>query len=244
MSFVATQVLDQLQPGQQLSFEDHYLAEVLRVDPPAVEIQDVHGKSWTIDQGQLGTLQYDEFLSTLAAIIARKHSDHFVPSSAAFELGGLKIGDSLSDANGYLAKLSEIKKSSPQGPALIFQDKFHRDQSVFLNLLPREMTLQAFLTRFRAIIERDLAQGDDPILMQYLKNEFLPKLLAQMDYDNQRWGDTWLMPPKEGQEDYIQKRFSDYFEYFTQYGKKVPWLKIAGYAVIAHAREDHPEWLI
>lgn len=244
MSFVAMQVLDQLQPGQQLSFEDHYLAEVLRVEPPTVELRDVHGISWTIDQSQLGDLQYAAFLDQLAAIIARKHADHCVPSSAAFELSDIKIGNSLNDSNGYLAKLIEVIKDTPQGPSLIFRDKFGRNQTVFLNLLPREMNLQAFLTRFRAIIEKDIHQVTDPVLLQYFKNEFLPKLIAQMDYDNQRWGDTWLMPPKESQEEYIYKRFGDYFDYYTQYAKQVPWLKIAGYAIIAQAREDHPEWLI
>ncbi len=50
-------------------------------------------------------------------------------------------------------------------------------------------------------------------------------MLSQMDYDNLRWGDTWLMQSVESQEKTIQDHFNHYFEYYRLYGKKVPWLK-------------------
>jgi hypothetical protein len=80
--------------------------------------------------------------------------------------------------------------------------------------------------------------------MQYFQDEFIPKMLAQMANDQDRYGDTWLMSYTDGPEDHIRGRFDEYFQQFEESGKPMPWHKVAGYAIIAQARQDHPEWLM
>ena len=80
--------------------------------------------------------------------------------------------------------------------------------------------------------------------MQYFQGEFISKMLVQMANDHDHYGDTWLMSYAEGMEGHIRGRYDDYYNQFEQSGKPVPWLKVAGYAIIAQARQDHPEWLV
>lgn len=73
-------------------------------------------------------------------------------------------------------------------------------------------------------------------------SRFAEELRLQLERDAQRWGETWLQRPKEGQEDRTRQIFNNYFDQFEQADTPVPWLKIAGGALICWAREqtDYP----
>lgn len=71
--------------------------------------------------------------------------------------------------------------------------------------------------------------------------EFTDALREQLVSDEKRWGDTWREVPIEGQEHRIYGRFMDYLDRFETLGDPVPWLRVAGNAMIAWIREKHPE---
>lgn len=71
--------------------------------------------------------------------------------------------------------------------------------------------------------------------------EFSKELKKQLEADQKRWGDTWLQRIPEGQETRIEEHVKTYFDQFRNAGVPVPWLKIAGLALIAWVRENHPE---
>lgn len=70
---------------------------------------------------------------------------------------------------------------------------------------------------------------------------FVGLLAQQLAYDKERWGDEWLKRPRKGQEARIINRIYDYYEEWMSEGKKIPWLKIAGLALIGWIREQYPE---
>lgn len=86
-------------------------------------------------------------------------------------------------------------------------------------------------------------------------DEFLTELKAQLISDNMRWGDTWLKRPKKGQADRAFVRFREYYGDERLACKlapvgdveepifvdSLPWLKIAGEALIGWIRERYPE---
>jgi hypothetical protein len=74
----------------------------------------------------------------------------------------------------------------------------------------------------------------------YLK-EFSEALQKQLESDEKRWGNTWLGRLPEGQEARIWEHIQSYFDQWKNAGNKIPWLKIAGLAMIAWIRENHPE---
>ena len=73
-------------------------------------------------------------------------------------------------------------------------------------------------------------------------DKFIEALSTQLLEDSKRWGETWLSRSKEGQEERTRKTFNDYFDQFELGGTPIPWLKIAGGALICWAREqeDYP----
>lgn len=71
--------------------------------------------------------------------------------------------------------------------------------------------------------------------------EFVKALEAQLQDDDKRWGDTWLSRTREGQEERTEVTFRGYFDQYKHAGVPVPWLKIAGGALICWIRENHPE---
>lgn len=73
-------------------------------------------------------------------------------------------------------------------------------------------------------------------LIEYVP-DFVDDLKGQLEKDNVRWGNTWQQRPREGQELRVKARFDDYFDQFVNAGMPVPWLKIAGEALIAWVRE-------
>jgi hypothetical protein len=85
--------------------------------------------------------------------------------------------------------------------------------------------------------------------------EFVRELTAQLALDNQRWGDTWLKRSRKGQGDRIYDRLKQYYQ-DAKLGKallvagdeeeplfvdSLPWLKIAGLALIGWIRDRYPE---
>lgn len=71
--------------------------------------------------------------------------------------------------------------------------------------------------------------------------EFAKALEEQLKSDEKRWGATWLKRQREGQEERTIKKFNDYFDQYEQVGAPLPWLKIAGNALICWLREERPE---
>lgn len=79
--------------------------------------------------------------------------------------------------------------------------------------------------------------------------EFTEALTKQLKSDQERWGDTWKHRPVkaeglwEAQEERGFNRFFDYYDQWKYGSTPVPWLKVAGEALIAWVRENHPEEL-
>lgn len=69
-------------------------------------------------------------------------------------------------------------------------------------------------------------------------NEFSRALTEQLKEDDKRWGKTYQERPKEGQEQRIFDRLSSYWVDYKLKGIPIPWLKIAGLAMIAWLREE------
>lgn len=77
-------------------------------------------------------------------------------------------------------------------------------------------------------------------LTQYIFR-FAEALFKQLESDQRRWGDEWRQRPKEGQEDRIYCRFEQYWVEYSRDQMPIPWLKIAGLAMIAWVRDNYPE---
>jgi len=80
--------------------------------------------------------------------------------------------------------------------------------------------------------------------MNYTKNkvedylpEFIEALKKQLQDDEKRWGDTWQKRPIEGQEERTRATFNNYFDMFENGKTPIPWLKVAGNALICWIRE-------
>ena len=71
--------------------------------------------------------------------------------------------------------------------------------------------------------------------------EFVDALTLQLEDDNKRWGGTWLQRLPEGQEVRIWEHIQTYFDQFRNANVPIPWLKVAGLALIAFTRDNHPE---
>jgi len=236
-------VIKHFRVGNKLIFADRPIAEIMSVKNPLIEIQDVHQKRWLVNQDHLANLSYTDFLSDLASVIAHHCPASAAKGSARHKLMMMKPGDTIQNSDTYLATLIEIAQDDGKGPVLVFRDVNEKRRQIYPRLLSDELSFDGFVTTLQQEINLYQTISDEPILTRYFKNEFIPKMLSQLDYDNLRWGDTWLMRPSRPQEIDFQEHINIYIEYFQHFGKKVPWLKVVGYAIIAQAREDHPEWL-
>lgn len=81
-------------------------------------------------------------------------------------------------------------------------------------------------------------QNRTPKVRYYLA-AFVKALRHQLVEDEKRWGDTWLKRSRTGQEERIISRINEYGEAFRTSGTPVPWLKIAGEALIGWIRETY-----
>ena len=82
------------------------------------------------------------------------------------------------------------------------------------------------------------------VYLEDFVDEFASRLKEQLKSDRERWGDTWRHRIRGGQEERIFSHFSNYFDMYLHGGNSVPWLKVAGLALIAWVREKHPETLL
>lgn len=80
--------------------------------------------------------------------------------------------------------------------------------------------------------------------LQDFISEFCEELIAQIDADEERWGDTWRYRTVEGQMDRMMARFKDYQDQHNLGGQRVPWLKIAGEALIGWVRDHYPQYYL
>ena len=82
--------------------------------------------------------------------------------------------------------------------------------------------------------------------LQDFISEFCEELIIQIDADEKRWGDTWRHRPIEGQVDRMMARFKDYQDQhnYTVLNVPMPWLKIAGEALIGWVRENYPQYYL
>ena len=71
--------------------------------------------------------------------------------------------------------------------------------------------------------------------------EFIEALQEQLESDDKRWGDTWQKRIRGGQENRIMANIDNYYDQWRNGGNSIPWLKIAGLALIAWIRENNPE---
>ena len=86
-------------------------------------------------------------------------------------------------------------------------------------------------------------------VVDYL-DKFTVALREQLLSDVERWHDSWLCQPN-GQEKFVIWKFIQYYKKFRSGAGDesmpndvpMPWLKIAGYALICWIRENHPEIL-
>jgi hypothetical protein len=84
---------------------------------------------------------------------------------------------------------------------------------------------------------------------------FARELYAQLESDQERWGDEWKRRPVEAapldeegvgkahwahQNDRIYNRIHDYYEEWYDHKTPIPWLKVAGLALIGWVREHYP----
>jgi len=86
---------------------------------------------------------------------------------------------------------------------------------------------------------------ENDILIKYFVEEFVPKMVEQLEKDGKRWGDTWRHRIREGQNDRIRSTYDNYFDKAKNGSDPVDWLWlcVVGNAVIAQCRIDHPEFL-
>ena len=77
-------------------------------------------------------------------------------------------------------------------------------------------------------------------VIDYL-DEFVAALKAQLVEDEKRWGDTWLKRTRKGQTARMIPWLNDCFDRHEHGGVPVPWLRVAGGALINWIREEHPE---
>ena len=71
--------------------------------------------------------------------------------------------------------------------------------------------------------------------------EFVEALQEQLESDEKRWGDTWRKTDIGTHEERITFNIWNYFDQYRYGGTPIPWLKIAGLALIAWIRDNHPE---
>jgi hypothetical protein len=77
-------------------------------------------------------------------------------------------------------------------------------------------------------------------LIDFLPN-FEEAFEVQIGNDEERWGDTWKHRGRDGQEERAFERYRDYLDQFRNAGVPIPWLKVAGEAMICWVRENIAE---
>ncbi len=77
---------------------------------------------------------------------------------------------------------------------------------------------------------------------------FARELYEQLESDQERWGDEWKKRPLEADKEWrhqnvrIYDRFDNYLVNWLDNEIPIPWLKIAGLAMIGWVREHYPSY--
>lgn len=75
-------------------------------------------------------------------------------------------------------------------------------------------------------------------------DEFVKALEEQLEKDHEKEGNTWRKRVKLGHENQIYSKITEYYDQWLNAGRRIPWLKIAGLALIAWIRETQSGWAI
>ncbi len=245
VSISADLILAQAEVGYVLTFRGEPIAKVTLKNSHQVMIKDKHSKHWLINFEQLKGVDFLSFSKDLADAIERFQNHSIGEQTARNFLAKMSVGDHLCYGNETLATLVEIMQpTSEHGTILTFEAGDHSRHIVSIDTIPAEQSISDYLESFDINLEQAEFSQMDSLLIRYFREEFVNKMLIQMTDDHRRNGDTWLSRYENGVESYIHQRFDEYFKNFEEAGKPIPWLKIAGYAILAQAREDHPEWLL
>lgn len=243
MTLDAITTLDNLEPGSFIILSGENIAEIINKNEDCFEIKDIHGKYWRLHREKLENANYSQFLQELALIIDQNWYERVNQHLAQEVLSKMPVNTHIYHGHEWIASLIDVNGGEKKGQILTFEDKHGNELTIDLEKLSEDFTYDDFLSFLLSEIEHRSKPECHTILMDFFNEEFIPMMLEQMKYDHYRLGDSWLMKPTEGYEKQIQRRYAEYFEMFEKDGKEVPWLKIAGYAIIAQARHDHPEWL-
>lgn len=241
----ADTILSRADVGYTLTSSGRPIAVVTHKEDQQVEVKDNHNKYWLINLEQLKGVNFLAFTEELTVSINKFHAYEKSRQSAREFLGGLSVGNQLLNGNEVLATLINITQLSPEHDIILTFEAIDRSRHVVnLDSIPPDQSLNDYLQSFEFALEQSDYSEVDSLLIRYFREEFFDKMLGQMADDHRRNGDTWLSRYENGVEFFIQQRFVEYFNMFEETSKPVPWLKIAGYAILAQARQDHPEWLL
>lgn len=69
--------------------------------------------------------------------------------------------------------------------------------------------------------------------------DFMIALEKQLQEDEKKHGDAWMQQTREGQEERIYNRYWAYLFEFKTKQTPIPWLKVAGLALIAWIRDSY-----
>ncbi len=244
MSINAETALDGMDLGSSIIYQGKEIAKIANKQQDFFEIEDIHGKHWVLHRDKISSTILPILLEELSKIIDHNWQKQINQKSAIEVLSEMPVNTNLYFNNEWIATLIDKDDGDQALQNLTFEGKNGSELPVNLDQISPDTSFDDFKRTIKDITE-DFGQPDEEtILTRYFKEEFIPIMIEQMKYDHQRLGDTWLMKPSQGIDRQIRKRYEEYFEMNEKDGKPVPWLKIAGYAIIAQARLDHPEWLL
>lgn len=75
-------------------------------------------------------------------------------------------------------------------------------------------------------------------------DDFVAVLRKDLERGDEKWGDTWLQRPREGQVERIRKYVMDLFDQALHGKKPMRWESLAGEALIGWVRDNHPELFV
>jgi hypothetical protein len=75
-------------------------------------------------------------------------------------------------------------------------------------------------------------------------SEFCDALAKQLVSDHERYGDLWRRVPQGGEVERIYERFDAYRDEYYEEDEPIPWLKVAGLALIAWIRKNKEDWYL
>lgn len=240
----AETALDNLNLEESITYLGENIAKIVSKNQDDFKIEDIQGKYWNLHREKLENTDFAQFLHDLALIIDPNWHEHINQYPAREVLSKMPINTPLYYDDQWIAKLINIEEREGGNHNLTFEDYQGNELSIPLEKFSEGLTFDDFIHNLIVEIEHRSQQENHTILIDYFKEEFIPMMIEQMKFDHHRMGDSWLMKPSPEYSQQIHKRYEEYFELYEKDGKPIPWLKIAGYAIIAQARHDHPEWLL